>query len=71
MERLRHFPGLKKKYIETYGNAYELPSPDEKKLLQLMKSICGEHDMLCTPKECFDYMYQLPEKYRQMTFFDL
>ena len=23
----QHFPGLKKRYIDTYGNAYELPSP--------------------------------------------
>ena len=33
----KHFPGMKEKYIETYGNAYELPSPNEKKLLSILK----------------------------------
>ena len=39
----RHFPGLKQRYIETYGNAYMLPSPDSGKLMSLFKNICREH----------------------------
>ena len=29
----KHFPGIKNKYIRTYGNAYDIPSPNNEKLL--------------------------------------
>ena len=64
----RHFPGLKKKYIKTYGNAYELPSPDNEKLMAMFMKVCRENDLLCTPDECFRYLFELPEKYEQMSF---
>ena len=67
----KHFPGLTGKYIETYGNAYELPSPNEKKLMSVFNSICKENNILCTPDSCFEYMYTFPEKYRQMSIFDI
>ena len=63
----RHFPGLKKKYMETYGNAYELPSPNEKKLMSLFRSVCSGKDILCTPDSCFQYLHELPEKYEQLS----
>ena len=66
----RHFPGLKEKYIRTYGNAYEIPSPNSEKLTGLFRTFCREHGILCRPEECFDYMNRLPEKFRQMTFLD-
>jgi DNA repair photolyase len=65
----RHFPGLKQKYIERYGNAYELPSPNARRLLQLLKEKCEENGMLYKPEDCFTYMNELPEKYEQMSLF--
>ncbi len=35
----KHFPDLKEKYINTYGNAYNLPSPNSKHLMELFQSI--------------------------------
>ncbi|MCR4732500.1 MAG: radical SAM protein [Lachnospiraceae bacterium] len=67
----RHFPGLKQKYIATYGNAYELPSPNQNVLMKKFMSVCRERDLLCTPEECFDYLHELPEKYEQMSMFDM
>jgi len=67
----KYFPGLKEKYIETYGNAYELPSPNARELRNILKKICKENGMLSTPEECFTYMNELPEKYSQMSIFDL
>ena len=66
----RHFPGLKQKYIDTYGYAYELPSPNNDLLMSKFMSVCRENGILCTPDECFGYLYELPEKYRQMSIFD-
>ena len=65
-----HFPGLKEKYIKTYGNAYELPSPNEKRLLSVLNEICKKHDILCTPDACFRFMDEIPERYEQLSLFD-
>ena len=66
----RHFPGLKEKYIRTYGNAYEVPSPRSRELMHLFRSFCREHGIMCTPEECFGYMSVLPDRYQQITFLD-
>ena len=66
----RHFPGLKERYIRTYGGAYELPSPRSGPLTDLFRSFCREHGILYRPEECFEYMNTLPEKYRQTTFLE-
>ncbi len=65
----QHFPGLKKRYIDTYGNAYELPSPNTKELTALFKRKCKDYNMMSSPEECFSYMHELPEKYTQMSLF--
>jgi DNA repair photolyase len=67
----RHFPGLKERYIRRYGNAYELPSPDARELTAIFRRICREKGMLCTPDDCFGFMHEFPEKYSQMSIFDL
>jgi len=64
----RHFPGLKEKYIRTYGGAYEIPSPQSAQLMNLFISFCRDHGILYRPDECFDYLHQLPEKYQQISF---
>lgn len=67
----KHFPGLKEQYISRYGNAYELPSPNAKELEGIFKRICKDNNILSTPDECFRYMQELPDKYRQMSIFDM
>ena len=67
----RHFPSMKERYIRTYGNAYELPSPRAKELRKLLHSICDKNDILATPEACFEYMYDFPENKAQMSLFDL
>ena len=67
----KHFPGLKEQYIRSYGNAYELPSPNSKELMEIFKKFCRDHKIMANPDECFKYMNDLPEKYSQMSIFDL
>ena len=67
----KHFPGLKEQYISKYGNAYELPSPRAKELLSVFRRICGENGIMYTPEDCFGYMNEMPEKYSQMSLFDM
>ena len=67
----KHFPGMKQRYIRTYGNTYELPSPNAKELTAVYRRICMENRMLSTPDDCFRYMGEMPEKHPQISIFDL
>ena len=66
----KHFPGMTKRYIETYGNSYELPSPHAAGLMALLRDTCVRHGILGTPQECFAYLQELPEKNTQISMFD-
>lgn len=66
----RHFPGMKHKYIGTYGNAYNLPSPNEKKLMEHIRNECIKAGIMCSVEDCFSYLHELPEKYVQQSLFD-
>ena len=67
----KHFPGMKERYIKKYGNAYELPSPNAKELKGLFQRICRNNGILSTSDECFRFMQELPDKYTQLSIFDL
>ena len=58
----RHFPGMKEQYIRRYGEAYDLPSPNAKKLMALFHKICRENGILSNPDDCFRYISELPEQ---------
>lgn len=67
----KHFPGLKNKYIRTYGNAYDIPSPNNEKLLEIFKEVCVKNGMMYQIKECFQYLHEFPQKYEQMSLLDI
>ena len=67
----KHFPGMKERYIKRYGNAYELPSSKARKLTEIFQRICKANGVLSSPEDCFRFMSELPEKYPQMSIFDL
>ena len=66
----KYFPGMKERYINRYGNAYELPSPKAKELRAIFQKICKENGILRTPDDCFRFMQELPDPYQQMSLFD-
>ena len=67
----RHFPGMKERYIKRYGNSYELPSPNARELNKIFQSICKDNGIMSSPDECFRYMQELPDRYQQMSLFDM
>jgi len=67
----KFFPGMKERYIKQYGNSYELPSPNSKELKKLFQNICMDNGLLSTPDDCFKFLQELPEKYKQLSLFDL
>ena len=67
----KYFPGLKNRYIRTYGNAYELPSPNQRKLLDILEKTCMKNGIMYRTEEVFQYLHELPEKYKQISLFDI
>ncbi len=68
-----HFPGIKEKYIETYGNAYEVTSPDNKRLMKIFAGLCEEHNIVYDKEELFRYMREYKNKQigTQLSLFDM
>lgn len=68
-----HFPGMKEAYIQTYGNAYQLPSPDSAYLSELVRKECGQHGIVCDTESLFAYMHLFEDRHagEQMSLFDL
>lgn len=64
-----HFPGLKNKYMEVYGNAYELPSPNSALLESVFRENCNRYGIICDNKEIFHYLSDMGEKENQLSFF--
>ncbi|MBR3534087.1 MAG: radical SAM protein [Clostridiales bacterium] len=67
----RHFPGLKQRYIDVYGNSYEVTSPDNERLMRVFNDICKKNNIISDPGKCFGYMQEFPEDNSQMSIFDL
>lgn len=67
----RHFPGLRRKYHNKYGYAYEITSEHHTELMKLVHEQCRKHNMVCSVEELFAYMRAFPEKeeYEQLSLF--
>lgn len=65
----RHFPGLKKKYHQTYGYAYEISSPNRDRLYRIFDEACEKHGVMYRPDEIFRYLHEFPENTDQMSLF--
>lgn len=68
-----HFPGLKRKYQETYGYAYELESPNGRVLYRRLQEVCKAKNILCNPDEVFSYINEFPydKGYEQLSLFEI
>lgn len=69
----RHFPGLKEKYISTYGNRYIVESLDSDRLMELFHLKCSENGIVHDNEQIFRYLHTFEEKQsnRQLSLWDL
>ncbi len=65
----RLFPGLKKRYQQEFGLAYEVSSPRNRELMEIFNSFCEKHGIMHSPDECFSYLSEFPEQYKQLSLF--
>lgn len=68
----KKFPGMKEKYIETYGNSYEVTSPHNDRLMKIFTELCEENGIQYDREELFRYMREYKNKTlgTQMSIFD-
>ena len=65
----RHFPGLKDRYIRTYGNAYECASPNARQLEQVFRAECDRYGIWHDNNRIFRYLNEFEEKEEQISLF--
>lgn len=66
------FPGMKEKYMRTYGDSYEVTSPDNDRLMKIFTELCQEHGIQYDREELMRYMREYKNKTlgTQMSIFD-
>lgn len=66
-----HFPGMKDKYHNSFGYAYEVASPNNNELMAYFTRTCKEHSILCDSNSIFSYLHEFPENkgYQQLSLF--
>ncbi len=65
----RHFPGMKEKYIQTYGLQYQANSPQNKPLMELFHNTCEKNGIVHNNEQIFAYLRTFEEKQTQLSLF--
>ncbi|MBO5335890.1 MAG: radical SAM protein [Lachnospiraceae bacterium] len=67
------FPGLKEKYIKTYGYQYEIASPNNRALMSMFHERCSQNGIMHNNDRIFRYLHAFEEKGNvvQLSLFDL
>ena len=58
----RLFPGMKERYIRTYGLQYMLGSPNNRELMRLFHETCQRNGIVHDNKQIFGYLQTFEEK---------
>lgn len=66
----RHFPGMKERYIQTFGLRYEAASPRNAALMSLFHTFCEKNGILHDNKQIFAYLHAFEEARTQLSLFD-
>lgn len=68
----KKFPGLRRQYIEVYGNAYELPIPRDREIFPVFRGKCEAAGIEWRTNQIFEYLNTFEEKGcgQQMTLAD-
>jgi DNA repair photolyase len=67
-----HFPGMKEKYRQKYGLAYEVNSDHHQKLMGIFYETCRKHGIESNINKNFEYLHTFEDKEagKQLSLFD-
>lgn len=66
----KFFPGMKEKYIRTFGNQYVCSSSKSAVLMQRFRQECKKHGIISQPQAVFNYMKLFERKDAQLSLFN-
>ena len=64
-----YFPGMKDRYIKTFGDKYECSSPNSKKLREIFRRECDRNGILYGMNNVFEYTNNFDERTKQTSLF--
>ena len=67
--RDRRFAGLKERYIRTYGDSYEVSSPQEGELMTYISQFCRKNKIMLGIDSVFKWIEEFPEDSLQPSLF--
>lgn len=65
----RHFPGLRRRYEQRFGDSYEIASPDEHELWRVFTEACEKAGLEYRSEKLFAYLHEFPDP-QQLTLSD-
>lgn len=66
----QYFPGLKTKYIKTYGNKYQCMPPNAMNLYKVFTRECDKYKILYNMKDIITAYKEKSKTNQQMSLFD-
>jgi len=64
-----HFPGMKQRYVKTFGLSYECLSPNNAKLMKIFREVCQKTGIIHEVEDVFMYLHTFEIKKVQMSLF--
>lgn len=52
----KNFPGMKERYMKTFGESYECASPNSRELMKFVHQFCNDHGIISDTHEIFSFM---------------
>jgi len=65
----RHFPGMKKRYAESFGLQYEIVGPNSGRLMEIFHNECEKHGVIHETDKVFGWLKEFPEDSQQLSMF--
>lgn len=66
----RLFPGVKQRYIRTFGDRYECSSPNAGRLTEIFRAECRARGVICEPEAAMAWLMEFEDRQEQLTLFD-
>lgn len=65
----KDFPGMSRRYIQSFGNSYECASPNNQRLMKIFHEECHMRGVMHNYDEIFGYLHHLPDSFEQLSLF--
>lgn len=58
----KHFPGMKERYIRAFGEQYECPSPNARRLGEIFRKECGDRGVICDTEKAMAWLMEFEDR---------